>query len=585
MWKCQIFLRLGGKNAVARVAVQAAVYSLSYCYGAFYTIVLFRQLVNAIQARASFESVLGLLAVFCAMGVANTLLKGWYEHRFVPRSDCALEQALAASVYQKAASADLACFEDSDYYDRMGRAAATARESALAALDAMSDLLATACILVANALYVVWVDGTLLPLIALPAALALHWQRKKGALEGRMEEVCEPYRRRTAYARRVLLLKEYAQEIRLTGAGKIAAARFREGCAGLMRVARERGWRIALYEIGAEFLLRVVLYAGLYGYAAWRYLACAAFTLGDFAAISGAINNVVWFVEKSGEHIATLRKQAHAAGQLDAFMREEIRVRGGSEPCAFQNEIALKDIRFSYPGAKRAALTGVSLTLRRGESIALVGENGAGKTTLVKLLLRLYDPEAGEILLDGRPYRAYQLDSLRAQFAVAFQDSRLYPFSVSENVRVGRVESEEAVREALNRAGLAGLAPSRAVTREFDADGWNPSGGQAQRLFAARVFASGAPIAILDEPSAMLDPLAEEALFAALREGSRGRTAIFISHRLTSVKWVDRVVMMQNGAIVEQGTHEELLARGGAYARLFFAQAERYRKEGAPHET
>ena len=180
MWKCQIFLRLGGKNAVARVAVQAAVYSLSYCYGAFYTIVLFRQLVNAIQARASFASVLGLLAVFCAMGVANTLLKGWYEHRFVPRSDCALEQALAASVYQKAASADLACFEDSGYYDRMGRAAATARESALAALDAMSDLLATACILVANALYVVWVDGTLLPLIALPAALALHWQRKKG---------------------------------------------------------------------------------------------------------------------------------------------------------------------------------------------------------------------------------------------------------------------------------------------------------------------------------------------------------------------------------------------------------------------
>ena len=114
-----------------------------------------------------------------------------------------------------------------------------------------------------------------------------------------------------------------------------------------------------------------------------------------------------------------------------------------------------------------------------------MGENGAGKTTLVKLLLRLYDPEAGEILLDGRPYRAYQLDSLRAQFAVAFQDSRLYPFSVSENVRAGRVESEEAVREALNRAGLAGLAPSRAVTREFDADGWTPSGGQAQRLFAA----------------------------------------------------------------------------------------------------
>lgn len=230
-------------------------------------------------------------------------------------------------------------------------------------------------------------------------------------------------------------------------------------------------------------------------------------------------------------------------------------------------------------------LKGITANVEQGDRIGIVGENGAGKTTLVKLLLRLYDPEAGEILLDGRPYRAYQLDSLRAQFAVAFQDSRLYPFSVSENVCVGRVESEEAVREALNRAGLAGLAPSRAVTREFDADGWNPSGGQAQRLFAARVFASGAPIAILDEPSAMLDPLAEEALFAALREGSRGRTTIFISHRLTSVKWVDRVVMMQNGAIVEQGTHEELLARGGAYARLFFAQAERYQKEGAPHET
>ena len=202
MWKCQIFLRLGGKNAVARVAVQAAVYSLSYCYGAFYTIVLFRQLVNAIQARASFESVLGLLAVFCAMGVANTLLKGWYEHRFVPRSDCALEQALAASVYQKAASADLACFEDSDYYDRMGRAAATARESALAALDAMSDLLATACILVANALYVVWVDGTLLP-----SRCLLRWRyigsakraRRKGAWKKRANHTGGARRMRGAF--------------------------------------------------------------------------------------------------------------------------------------------------------------------------------------------------------------------------------------------------------------------------------------------------------------------------------------------------------------------------------------------------
>ena len=248
---------------------------------------------------------------------------------------------------------------------------------------------------------------------------------------------------------------------------------------------------------------------------------------------------------------------------------------------------------FSYPEAETPAIDHLSLTLEPGEKIALVGLNGAGKTTLVKLLTGLYQPESGEILVDGVPVRDFDQKEYFRLVGTVFQDVSLLPFTIGENVAGREQFDREQVWEALDRAGLReavnalskGLDTS--LTQKMEKDGVDLSGGQRQRLSFARALYKDAPLLILDEPTAALDPLAEADLYHKYAREMADKTGVFISHRLGSTQFCDRVVYLDSGRITETGTHQELLARGGAYAKLFEVQSSWYKdekKEDGKHE-
>ncbi len=248
--------------------------------------------------------------------------------------------------------------------------------------------------------------------------------------------------------------------------------------------------------------------------------------------------------------------------------------------------LELQNVRFAYPGAERPALDGVSFSIAPGETVALVGANGAGKTTVVKLLTRLYDPAGGRILLDGVDLREYDLDDLRQAFAVVLQDFTHYHLTVRENIGLGQVDQmgdRAQVALAAERGQARELIESlpqefeTVLGREFP-EGVELSGGEWQKVAISRGFMREAEILILDEPTAALDAKAEQALYRRFAELVRGRTALFISHRLSTVRMADRIVVIEGGRMIEQGTHEALVAKGGRYARLFAMQAERYQE-------
>jgi ATP-binding cassette subfamily B protein len=321
---------------------------------------------------------------------------------------------------------------------------------------------------------------------------------------------------------------------------------------------------------------------------AWRTLH-GHLSIGDLTFLAGSFRRLRNLLENLLIGFSQVAGQALYLDDLFSFFEIEPEIVSPPNPRPFPTPIldgfTFEDVGFRYPGAERWAVRHLSFTLAAGETLALVGENGAGKTTLVKLLARLYDPDEGRILLDGHDLRDYDLIALRANIGVIFQDFVRYHFTAAENIAVGRIE-ERGDRERIATAAKLSLADEviRKLPNGYDQQigkrfrtGVELSGGEWQKVAIARAYMRDAQVLILDEPTASLDARSEYEVFQHFKELSGGRTAVLISHRFSSVRMADRILVLDEGEIEATGTHEELLAQRGRYAELFELQATGYR--------
>jgi ATP-binding cassette subfamily B protein len=316
--------------------------------------------------------------------------------------------------------------------------------------------------------------------------------------------------------------------------------------------------------------------------------------VGDIALYLGAVGQAQEAVLGFGWWFAYLsREQSQMRGLFDfldgaqpaiALPKEE---QGAPAPARLEEGVELKEVHFHYPGANQDApvLQGVNARLPTGKTTALVGVNGAGKSTLVKLLTRMYDPTSGLILLDGRPLAHYDLPSLRSRMAVVYQDFARFALPLHENIAVGDLQKEpdmQRIGQAAHWSGADEIAAklpqgyATELTRRFEG-GVELSGGEWQKVALARSFLRDATLVILDEPASALDADSEYQLFQHFRKLVAGKTALLISHRLSTVRMADQILVLDNGRIVEAGSHADLMARGGHYASLYGMQADRYR--------
>jgi len=320
-----------------------------------------------------------------------------------------------------------------------------------------------------------------------------------------------------------------------------------------------------------------------YGYLIYSVLA-NEISIGDFTMYVSAITAFATSFRQIMSALVDIRAHDFYYKDLDAYLSVPANLRSGSI-CDITPPyvIAFQNVSFRYPGSDRYALHDVSLTLTPGEKLLIVGENGAGKTTFVKLLLRLYDPTDGEILLNGINIKSIDYETYLSLFSSAFQDYNLFSFSLRDNITMGKSADDVKIESILRNVGfgekLAKLPNGldTAVYKLFDETGFEPSGGEGQKLAIARALYKDTPFLILDEPTAALDPRAEYEIYQQINTLLSEKTAVFISHRLSSAKYADTIAVFEDGRITEYGTHEALLDKGGTYAELFEKQASFYR--------
>jgi len=394
-------------------------------------------------------------------------------------------------------------------------------------------------------------------------------------------------RRELDYVRQTGASVETAKEVKIFGLNAFLIERYRKLAAAFYdanrKIAvRRAGWGSVLTTIGT------VAYYVAYAYIVWRTLH-GEFSIGDLTFLAGSFRRLRTLLENLLGGFSQIAGQALYLDDLFSFfeIQPEIVSPPGARPfpVPIRDGFVFQNVGFRYPGAERWAVRHLDFKLNAGETLALVGENGAGKTTLVKLLARLYDPDEGRILLDGHDLRSYDLFALRANIGVIFQDFVRYHLTAAENIAVGRIEAREdraRIVDAAERSLAADVIAKlpggydQVIGKRFRT-GIDLSGGEWQKIAIARAYMRDAQLLILDEPTAALDARAEFEVFRRFKELSEGKTAVLISHRFSSVRVADRIIVLADGAVEAMGTHDELLARGGRYAELFELQAAGYR--------
>jgi len=494
--------------------------------------------------------------------------------------------ATSVELMEHAAKLDLEDFEDSELQDQLERARrqTTGRMALMSQIFGQAqDVVTIVSFSIGLLAYAPWLIVLLLVALV-PAFLGeAHFNAQSYSLDYKRT----PERRELDYLRQTGASVETAKEVKIFGLHGFLLERYRLLAARFYEANRRLAVRRALW--GA--LLTAVGTLGYYlayAFIAWRTLR-GEFTIGDLTFLSGAFRRLRNLLEGLLISFSQVAGQALYLDDLFSFFQIEPEIVSPPNPRPFPSPIAegftFDNVGFRYPGAERWAVRNLSFTLRAGEVLALVGENGAGKTTLVKLLARLYDPDEGRILLDGRDLREYDLGELRSSIGVIFQDFVRYQMTAAENIAVGRIEARED-RPRIVAAAESSMADDviRRLPRGYDQwlgkrfkSGVELSGGEWQKVAIGRAYMRDAQVLILDEPTAALDARAEFEIFQRFKELSHGKTAVIISHRFSSVRMANRILVLAEGELEAAGTHEELLAQAGRYAELFELQAAGYR--------
>ena len=494
--------------------------------------------------------------------------------------------ATSVRLMEHAATLDLEQFENSELQDRLERA----RQQASSGLGVMGQVFGQVQNLITIvsfgaglAVYAPWLI-VLLFVALVPAFMGeAHFNAKDYKLQwSRAQE-----RRQLEYLRQTGASVESAKEVKIFGLNGFLIDRFRTLSTDFYHANRALAMRRAS-TMGLLTAVGTIGYYAAYAFITWRTLA-GQFTIGDLTFLAGSFRRLSGLLESLLVGFTFTASQALYLDDLFSFFSIRSAIHSPPNPRPVPNPIrtgvVFENVGFQYPGADHWAVRNMSFHLNAGETLALVGENGAGKTTLVKLLARLYDPDEGRILLDGHDLREYDLDELRANIGVIFQDFVRFNLTAAENIAVGRIEARDdrariAAAAARSLAdGVVAKLPGgydQMIGKRFRT-GIDLSGGEWQKVAIARAYMREAQLLILDEPTAALDARAEFEVFQRFKELSAGKSSVLISHRFSSVRMADRILVLANGTVEAMGTHDELLAQGGRYAELFELQAAGYR--------
>jgi ATP-binding cassette subfamily B protein len=526
-----------------------------------------------------------LLAAEFVLAASNLVLGRAIDYTDARLAD-EFTREVSLRLIRHATRLDLASFEDPAFHDVLERARLQATDR-IGMLNAMGRLVLQSITLITLSVGVIVYSPWLFLLLVICIVPAFMGESHFAFLGYSLAHEITPVRRELDYLRIVGTSKENAKEVKLFGLGEYLHYRYASLTGGIIRknisLTRHRLlWGSAFASIGS------IGYYGSYVYLVWQAFE-GRITVGTLIFLTGAIAGASTQLAGVFSLFSHIADQALHLTDLVDFLKVQPNIRSRPNalpvPRAIRAGFEFRDVSFHYPGSSRLILRNLNFRLEPGEHVALVGENGQGKTTLVKLLARLYDPTAGGIYLDGIDLRDYSVEELHKEIGVIFQDFVRYDMPARMNIGVGRIEAvddDEALWIAAEKSRADRLLSrfpdglDQMLGRRFEG-GVDLSGGEWQKFALARAYLRDAQVLILDEPTAALDAVAESEVFARFDDLSRGKMALLISHRFSTVRKSDRIVVLENGQVHEEGTHDQLVAHGGRYASLFELQAASYR--------
>lgn len=553
-----------------------------------YTSVIFIKIIfDRIEKLVAFKHILLIILI----SVIFYLLYFIYHNVFIciclPKAKIALQEKMQGELYQIAVKKDLNYYDNHELLNDFVWAAKESDTRAIAYVEDIRDLTNKVISSVTVFVLVFTIDWIILLSILLFVTINIIvklWQTK---MQFSADLQIAPFARRIDYINRVFHIREYSKEIRLGNALHIFLKQFHAAVNKILDIIHAYGKKKLLLTSGRNVATALFFDVLIILLLVYKLVEEKSITLGDFGASIGATwrmlraaNEIFDYVQKFREHNLYIQKFAH-------FVNAEPQICTPVCPVKLEQPIetiAIENVKFSYANSKKPVLNGISLQINVGEKVALVGYNGAGKSTLIKLLLRLYDPDEGQIKINGIDIRDLDLDEYRNRFSVVLQNYQLYATTLAENVLMMpyNKNDREIVYKALRKVGLNRITEksendiNTQITREFDDAGILLSGGEKQKIAISRIFASPKEVLVLDEPSASLDAISEYSINQTILQEAKSKMLIFISHRLSTVQTVDKIYMFADGKIVEQGSHNELMRQNGRYAKMFNIQADKY---------
>lgn len=546
-------------------------------------VVLLKYIIDvAVSGEAYYRAIIAL-GLFVAFVVITNLCTTLFYEISMPKQKEKLYFAIYKTIYEKAAKMDYEAYDNPEYYNDLVLAMNSMNERAYAVLSNTQDILTNIIGVLTIGTIIISIDPVCLVFVAVCVAIMTPVGRLIAKVNVERTEAMTPLDRKNLYFSRVFYLQDYAKELRLSDAGEMVERRYNQNIFDRIKTISPylaKQWK--LYFCQESLPMTILIYLGITLLMGYKAIVLKNVSMGDFAAtFNGAASISTSVFAITSQFAINLRENGLYVEKFRRFMNAKEKIISGTKETVFEKPPVIKfeNVSFKYPGTEKYVLKNINLEISPYKKVALVGYNGAGKTTLTNLLLRLYDVTDGAITVDGINIKEWDIKAYHKNFAAVFQDFSLFGATLGENVSMNDSPQKEKVEKALTAANFEKALPDGTdsiLLREFDDNGVSLSGGEAQKIAIARAFYKDCPFAILDEPSANLDPIAEYALNQSMTKAADSKTVMFISHRLSTTVMADEIYMLENGEIIENGSHEELIAKNGKYAYMFRLQAEKY---------
>ncbi len=548
--------------------------------------------LNFVLECAEFGKPFKTAAIFLCCLLAFVMIGLWFNayvfQKLQQKAEPKIKRQIKKMLFEKAKEIDLECYDDPEFYNNYVLSVSEVENQIGRIFTLLSNLFTGITSIILSGAFFIGNDPVSFIFIALSFVASMWAGKALNKLNFKIRNEKNPYQRKLGYVNRVFYLNDYAKEVRLnTEVSDELLKDFEETNEKVLEIdkrnaGRRFGMQLFKDYICNDFVIDVVYMI----YLVYSAAVLHRISYSNVAVMRGSANRMKNRMRKFADVYPQMQEISMYVEKMRAFLSIEPKITSTEKKPVPENpgEIELHNVCFGYNEQDGYILNNISMKISPRSKIAIVGYNGAGKTTLIKLIMRLYDPDEGEILLDGVNIKKYDVDEYRRRIGTVFQDFKIFAATVKENVLLDFSEngSDADVITAIEKSGFKerldtlGDGLSTNLTTEFEDDGVNLSGGEAQKLAAARVFYKNAGLIILDEPSSALDPISEYHLNHSMLTAAENKSVIFISHRLSTTRIADRIYMLEKGKIIEEGSHAELLGFDGKYAQMWKVQAGQY---------